>query len=123
MTYRINGQKVTKEEWDAHTKHRIARGIVTPIQPGDKLCIGAFESFQSPVDGSWISSREQLRDHEKKHNVRQVGNDLLNETKKKKEGFEARKAESKAQDKDFLYTALGNPTKDIGEHYAKPSGD
>lgn len=29
--------------------------------------------FQSPIDGSMISSRSQLRAHERRHNVRQAG--------------------------------------------------
>jgi len=35
-----------------------------------------LKSFISPLDGREISSRSQLREHELKHNVRQVGNDL-----------------------------------------------
>lgn len=114
MAYRINGRKVTREEF-------LATKLGTPIQHGDRLCIGGFEPFQSPIDGSIIASKEQLREHEKKHNVRQVGDAYLGETQKKKENFEARKAESQTEDKDFIYTNLTNPTKDIGEHYAKCS--
>ena len=33
------------------------------------------EPFQSPIDKSYITSRQQLREHEKVHNVRQIGND------------------------------------------------
>lgn len=35
-----------------------------------------LKSFISPLDGKEISSRSQLREHEARHNVRQVGNDL-----------------------------------------------
>lgn len=35
-----------------------------------------ISEFQSPIDGAWITSRSQLREHERKHGVRQVGNDL-----------------------------------------------
>jgi hypothetical protein len=38
--------------------------------------MGDVQPFQSPIDKSWITSRPQVREHEKKHNVRQVGNDL-----------------------------------------------
>lgn len=38
--------------------------------------MGDIKAFQSPIDRTWITSRPQVREHEKKHNVRQVGNDL-----------------------------------------------
>lgn len=31
--------------------------------------------FRSPIDGTEVSSRSQLREHERKHGVYQVGND------------------------------------------------
>jgi|TARA_R110001583_G_scaffold154138_4_gene305818 hypothetical protein len=34
-----------------------------------------IEPFESPIDKSIISSRSGLREHERKHNVRQIGND------------------------------------------------
>jgi|TARA_R110002020_G_scaffold36406_3_gene109363 hypothetical protein len=34
-----------------------------------------IEPFRSPLDGSHITTRSELREHEKKHNVRQIGND------------------------------------------------
>lgn len=36
----------------------------------------AFDSFVSPIDGTVISSQRQIKEHEKKHNVVQVGNEL-----------------------------------------------
>jgi hypothetical protein len=36
----------------------------------------AFDTFVSPIDGTVISSKREVREHEKKHNVIQVGNDL-----------------------------------------------
>ncbi len=33
------------------------------------------QAFRSPVDGSVISSRSALREHERRHDVRQIGND------------------------------------------------
>lgn len=42
-----------------------------------------IEPFKSPIDGSIISSRSQIRDHEKKHGVKQVGNDWSGSTKPK----------------------------------------
>jgi len=35
-----------------------------------------FESFVSPVDGSEISCKRSLREHERKHGIRQVGTDI-----------------------------------------------
>lgn len=32
--------------------------------------------FTSPIDRSEISSRSQLREHEKRHGVKQIGNDF-----------------------------------------------
>lgn len=32
--------------------------------------------FRSPIDKSWITSRSALREHERVHGVRQVGNDF-----------------------------------------------
>lgn len=34
-----------------------------------------IDGYQSMVDGSWISSRSQHRDHLKRHGVRELGND------------------------------------------------
>ena len=34
-----------------------------------------IEPFLSPVDGTYVTSRSELREHEKRHNVRQIGND------------------------------------------------
>jgi hypothetical protein len=34
-----------------------------------------IDEFVSPIDGSTVGSRSALREHEKRHNVRQIGND------------------------------------------------
>jgi hypothetical protein len=34
-----------------------------------------IKEFRSPIDGSIISSRKHLRDHERAYGVKQVGND------------------------------------------------
>lgn len=36
----------------------------------------AFENFVSPIDGSVITSKHAIKEHEKKHNVVHVGSDL-----------------------------------------------
>ena len=72
MTYKINGKRVTLEEFQKHC-------LGTPIKPGDKLFAGkTFSEFVSPIDGSVIAGHDQLREHEKKYGVKQVGDDLLN---------------------------------------------
>ena len=44
-----------------------------------------ISAFVSPIDHSVISSRRELREHERKHNVRQSGNDWTGS--KKPEGW------------------------------------
>jgi hypothetical protein len=87
MTYRINGIKVTKEEFDAY------KGRGTPIQAGDRLNIlsDAFAPFVSPVNGEYIATKNQLRDHEKRNNVVQVGSDFEGKFNKIKQKAEERK--------------------------------
>ena len=34
-----------------------------------------IDPFVSPIDGKMVGSRSSLRDHERRHNVRQIGND------------------------------------------------
>lgn len=43
---------------------------------------GASGEFISPVDGSLISSRSQLRAHNRRHKVEQIGNDYLFDRRK-----------------------------------------
>lgn len=35
-----------------------------------------IKEFQSPIDRTWVTSRSGVREHEKKHGVKQVGSDL-----------------------------------------------
>lgn len=89
MTYRINGVKVTKEEFQAY------QGRGTPIQAGDRLHIAlsheTFSPFVSPVNGEYIATKNQLRDHEKRNNVVQVGSDFDSKFNKIKQESEERK--------------------------------
>lgn len=50
------------EEWKAAQKHADAAFFMPDIT-----------AFMSPLDRSEISSRSQLREHERRHRVRQVG--------------------------------------------------
>ena len=43
--------------------------------------ISDIEPFTSPIDGSVLSSRSQVREHERKHQVRQCGNDYTSSEK------------------------------------------
>lgn len=65
MTYRVNGKIVTKEEWDALPQKGITFGKPSMIH--------SRQPFVSPIDGSIISSGSDLINHEKEHNVIQVG--------------------------------------------------
>lgn len=89
MTYRINGVKVTKEEFEAYKTN------ATPIQAGDRLHVvlshDTFTPFVSPVNGEYIATKNQLRDHEKRNNVVQVGSDLDSKFNKIKQNYEERK--------------------------------
>jgi hypothetical protein len=63
----------TSEVETLTTALKSKRGISRPT--GDILST-SFKEFVSPIDGTVISSRNKLKDHEKRHNVVQVGNDL-----------------------------------------------
>lgn len=47
-----------------------------------KFNVNAFKEFRSPIDGTMIASRKQLADHERRHGVKQVGNDFNQPTRK-----------------------------------------
>lgn len=46
-----------------------------PPQSGVFHAMRDIAEFRSPIDGSVISSRSHLREHERQHGVRQIGND------------------------------------------------
>ena len=75
MSYSRNYQNI---KWSAET--------VAIQKPQDKPRAGIsiirdVDPFQSPIDGSIIGSRRDLREHEKRHNVRQLGNDWSGSTR------------------------------------------
>lgn len=56
------------------------RSMMDAVLQGDVpigMQVSTFQEFVSPIDGTVIASKSQLRDHEKRYNVRQVGNDLV----------------------------------------------
>lgn len=66
---------------DAGRKHH---NIISDIQP-----------FKSPIDGTVVSSRRSLRDHEKRHDVIQVGNDRPTRTENapmRRAGYDVKRA-------------------------------
>ena len=48
---------------------------------GGYSIISDVEPFTSPIDGTVLSSRSQIREHERKHQVRQCGNDYTSSDK------------------------------------------
>jgi hypothetical protein len=79
------GNNIYKKNYDEITwssKPDASRRQTTKHIKKHKLqIIPDIKEFQSPIDRSWITSRVQLRNHESKHNVRQVGNDWTGSTK------------------------------------------
>ena len=75
MSYSRNYQNI---KWSAETV-----AIQKPekkSKPGVNI-IHDVEPFFSPIDGSIIGSRRDLREHEKRHSVRQLGNDWAGSTR------------------------------------------
>lgn len=101
MVYKVNGEVVTKEEWEMHKPpgwQPIQCG--TPDNPGKAPGLhGAqsFDQFVSPVDGSVIDSKHKLREHNRKHGVVQVGDDYLNKGNNGKTREESIKQQNKGQ--------------------------
>ena len=48
---------------------------------GGYSIISDVEPFTSPIDGTVLSSRSQIREHERKHQERQCGNDYTSSEK------------------------------------------
>lgn len=48
-----------------------------PRRPGAPVNVMRDQpGFNSPIDGTWLEGRKDIREHERKHNVTQVGNDV-----------------------------------------------
>ena len=61
-----NGEIVKKPKIEKERNY----SVISDVQP-----------FTSPSDGTVLSSRSQIRDHERKHQVRQCGNDYTSSEK------------------------------------------
>jgi len=68
MTYKINGVEITEEEFNARPNNFDFNKTMS-------LQTSSFAPFQSPIDGSMITSTKNLKDHNRVHGVQQVGHD------------------------------------------------
>lgn len=66
--YRVD--KETGEVYEAARADPAKGGVF--VLPDISSCYPAG-GFESPIDGTWISSRSQLREHNSKHEVFQAG--------------------------------------------------
>ena len=75
MSYSDNYQKI---KWSAEqvTIHKYDKKLQTGFN-----IVRDVDPFLSPIDGSVIGGRRDLREHEKRHNVRQLGNDWAGSTR------------------------------------------
>ena len=75
MSYSDNYQNI---KWSAEqvTIHKHDKKLQTGFN-----IVRDVDPFLSPIDGSVIGGRRDLREHEKRHNVRQLGNDWAGSTR------------------------------------------
>lgn len=66
--------------------------------------------FESPIDGTWISSRSQLREHNKRHGVIQSG-DIRGERLKSDMKRHMKFDRAKRADPSFAWVEPSNPTE------------
>lgn len=90
MTYRVNGQTITKKEWDARPGKMDWRNCKAPM-------IHSVVPFVSPIDGKVISSNAGLKAHEKEHGVVQVGNEYVGIVNQKREEQKQRKLDMRGK--------------------------
>jgi hypothetical protein len=72
--YRVNGERLTEEEWEAHLAGR--DGIKRILETGQAPGMTSFQPFRSPVDNKVISNRKELAEHNRRHGVVDVGNEM-----------------------------------------------
>lgn len=60
-------------DWGAHKDWKPARKTQETGGQSAPYFLPDIKPFQSPIDYSQITSRSQLREHERRHNVRQCG--------------------------------------------------
>lgn len=71
----VEGDLVAPDVYRRRLAERTARSRCAVGSPVVMLDIPPWESFKSVVDGSTISSREELRQHNARNGVEDVGND------------------------------------------------
>lgn len=69
--YKINGKEVTREEF-------MSRKVGFDFDKPFHIQSNSFQPFQSPIDGKMINNRQDLSNHNRQHNVEQVGNEYMN---------------------------------------------
>jgi len=62
--------------WDKHAKTFVPRDEYIWRRPKGPLVMKDIDPFISPIDRREITSRSQLRAHERSYGVRQIGNDM-----------------------------------------------
>lgn len=53
----------------------VEKHLAAPLPLRSMHVMGDIQPFVSPIDKTVITSRSQVREHERKHNVYQIGND------------------------------------------------
>lgn len=93
MTYRVNGQTITKEEWHSMPGKMDWSNCKPPM-------IHSVEAFVSPVDGKVIRSGAELRSHEREHNVIQVGDEYVGIVNEKRAERDQLKSDTRGKVKE-----------------------
>lgn len=77
MTYKINGEEVSREEF-------LSRKVGIDFDRPCNIQASSFQPFQSPIDFKMINNRQDLANHNRQHNVEQVGNEYIDNPHKYK---------------------------------------
>jgi len=77
MTYRVNGEIVTREEFNAGSPER-------DWSKGAPYMSTGMYSFHSPIDGKLVKNNKDLSAHNREHDVYQFGDDII---RKRQEDF------------------------------------
>ena len=65
----------TRYIWDK-SKGRLVEAANFRFGPPGPQIMRDQAGFRSPIDGSWVEGRAAVREHERRHDVRQVGTDI-----------------------------------------------
>lgn len=78
MTYRMNGEIVTREQFVAQSPERDWLNCNAPY-----VAMG-MHSFSSPIDGKLLKNNKDLSAHNREYDVYQLGDDII---RKREEDF------------------------------------